>query len=123
MRRLLLQGRPGRGHPVHQEVALLELGEQRLAELRHDREPGDDDHADRERTRVAVVRTMRLSRRVAVAAAAARSATRGARCGAFRSRISASAGVTVSATTSEASTARPYEIDQRPEERAGQPAR
>ena len=43
---------PGVGHPVHQEVAFLELGEQGLTELGHHRDPcqGDHGHGGERRT-------------------------------------------------------------------------
>ena len=43
---LLGMGGAGRGHPVHQEVALLEVGEQRLAEGGQDAEAEQDHHQD-----------------------------------------------------------------------------
>ena len=98
--------RAGLGHPVHQEVALLERRQQRLPEQRAPRRRrpatmtptvdvrrarrADDPREQRARSR---------------AAASGRAATRGARSAHWRSRIRLSAGVTVSATTSDASTA------------------
>ena len=40
----------GLGHPVHQEVPLLERGQQRLPEQRRDHDAGQRDDADGERT-------------------------------------------------------------------------
>ena len=55
---LLREGRARLGDPVHQEVPLLERGEQRLAEAGHDRDAGDGEHGRPRRTPGAGRRTI-----------------------------------------------------------------
>ena len=103
---------PGRRHPVHEEVALLEVRAAATGpSCGADRDAGDADRGDHARTPAAPFGRS-AQRRARSACCSRRASGRLARCssGALRSRIRAIAGVTVSATISEARTASAYEI-------------